>query len=195
MYQQLSDFSDQWAESGSFDWMHYADPDRNISGFAETQLRWMMPPTSLSETTTAIRMRFLRDARVSRSSHRTDSCPVLERVAQTIAAKLDAQAAKRLKRLATFADGWDQGQGQALTEDSLLGLERLLELADFRGLDVALFLSRDGQLLLNWPDAQNELVELEVARNCLMVFIGANGEEFEVPLEPGAIADIMIRVR
>lgn len=140
-------------------------------------------------------MQLVLGSRARRSSNRADPSGPLERVAETIAVKLGAQAAERLKRLATFADGWDQGYGRALTEDTLLGLERLLALADFADLDVALFLSRDGHLLLNWPDATGELVELDIARDTLMCFIASTGDELELPIEPRVVSDLMTRVR
>ncbi|QVL50147.1 MAG: hypothetical protein KFB96_06690 [Thiocapsa sp.] len=195
MNPQPSGFAGRAAEYCGCEWMGSADPGWNIAVFAESQVRWIAAPAQLRGTASATRMQLVLGSRARRSSDRADPSGPLERVAETIAVKLGAQAAERLKRLATFADGWDQGYGRALTEDTLLGLERLLALADFADLDVALFLSRDGHLLLNWPDGNGELVELDIARDTLMCFIASTGDELELPIEPRAVTDLMTRVR
>ncbi len=195
MNPQSSGFAGRAAEYGGCEWMGSADPGWNIAVFAESQVRWIAAPAPLRGTASATRMQLVLGARARTSSNRADPSDPLERVAKTIAVTLGARAAKRLKRLGTFADGWDQGHGRALTEDTLLGLERLLSLADFADLDVALFLSRDGHLLLNWPDATGELVELDIARDSLMCFIASAGDEFELPIEPKSVSELMTRVR
>jgi hypothetical protein len=113
---------------------------------------------------------------------------LLKRASEKTGALLGAQAERRLKRLATYADGWDDGRGRALTEHSLLGLLRLLELGDWTDLDVALFLSRKGRVLVNWPDAKGEIVELEVAKDYLTCFMASTGEELDLPIDAQAVS-------
>lgn len=195
MNPQSSGFAGRAAEYCGCEWMGSTDPGWNIAVFAASQVHWIAAPAQLRGTASAIQMQLVIGSRARRSSNRADPSDPLERVTKTIAVKLGAQAARRLKRLATFVDGWDQGHGRALTEGTLLGLERLLALADFADLDVALFLSRDGHLLLNWPDANGELVELDIARDSVMCFMASTGDELELPIEPRAVSDLMTRVR
>ncbi|KAA6183931.1 hypothetical protein F2Q65_14065 [Thiohalocapsa marina] len=184
----------EFASSGCA-WLAYAEPDRTIAGFAEARLRQVATPAQLRWTASAGQTYLLLDPQPITRRDRTASHQLLERAAAKTAAKLGAQAARRLQRLATYPDGWDQGQGRALADDSLLGLERLLDLADWSGLDVALFLSRDGQVLVNWPDAQGEVVELEIARDHFTCFMASTGDEIELPIEARAVSDVLARSR
>lgn len=176
-------------------WLPYAEPGQTIAGFAEARLRQVAAPVQLRWTASAGQACLLLDPQLITRHDRTASHQLLERVAAKAAAKLGVQAARRLKRLATYADGWDEGHGRALTDDSLLGLERLLDLADWSGLDVALFLSREGQVLVNWPDAKGEVVELEIAKDRLTCFMASTGDELALPNEARAVSDMLARSR
>lgn len=112
----------------------------------------------------------------------------MEHALDRLSAILGSQAAIRLKRLATYTDGWDEGRGCKLSNDSLIGLMRLLELGDWTGLDIALFLSHEGRVLVNWLDAKGEIVELEVAKDYLTCFMA--GEERDLPLNAEAVSNV-----
>lgn len=195
MIQQMNSVGVHGSKSAGFAWLAYAEPGRNIAGFADAQVYQMTAPVQLRGTVSATATRLTLDTRAITPIKQADPQDLLERVGKQAAAKLDAHAARRLKRLATYADGWDHGQGRALTEESLVGLERLLELVNFTRLDVALFLSQDGRVLLNWPDAQGELVELEVAKDSLTCFMASTGDEFELPIESQAVSKVIARSR
>ena len=149
----------------------------------------------LRDTASAYETSLLINLQRRRLRDRCASKHLLKRASEKAGAILGAQAARRLRRLGTYADGWDEGQGRALTEYSLLGLLRLLELGDWTGLDVALFLSCEGRVLVNWPDAKGELVELEVAKDYLTCFMASTGEERGLPLNAEAVSDVLARSR
>lgn len=176
-------------------WLAFADPGRHLAGFAEKQVHWLIAPVSLGTTASAVQAWLLFERETEPTVHGSEPFSLLARVLDKTATKLGPHAARRLGRLATYTDGWDLGQGLALTSEALVGLERLLDIADFQDLDVALFLSHAGNVLLNWPDAQGELVELEVAARRMMCFIAATGEEFERPIEAGAVSGLLSRSR
>lgn len=196
MNQQAMAMAAPGSEAATSGWLAFADPGRHLAGFAEKQVYWLVAPLSLGTTASAVQAWLLFERETEPTVLRSGSSGLLARVLDKTAVKLGPHAARRLGRLATYAEGWDLGQGLALTSESLGGLERLLDIADFKDLDVALFLSHDGHILLNWPDArEGELVELEVAARRLMCFIAATGEEFELPIEAGAVSALLSRSR
>ena len=195
MRQQAMAMAARGSEAATNGWLAFDDPGRHLAGFAEKQVHWLVAPLSLGTTASAVQAWLLFERETEPTDLRSESSSLLARVLDKTAIKLGPHAARRLGRLATYADGWDLGQGRALTSESLLGLARLLDIADFNDLDVAVFLSHEGHVLLNWPDAQGELVELEVTARRMMCFIAATGEEFELPIEAGAVSGLLSRSR
>lgn len=173
----------------------YAAPGRGIAGFTEARVNQIAAFVELRDTASAYETSLLLNLQRRKLRDRSASKHLLKRASEKTGAILGAQAERRLKRLATYGYGWDEGSGLALTEYSLLGLLRLLELGDWTDLDVALFLSRKGRVLVNWPDAKGEIVELEVAKDYLTCFIASTGEERALPIDAQVVSAVLARSR
>jgi len=112
---------------------------------------------------------------------------VQQRILAQTQAKLGTRAAERLERFMSYAEGWDEGQGQPINLASLLAFERFLAIADLSGLSVALFMTVDGHVVINWLDSADKLIEIEFQPDALTCFAEADDSEKTVLIEEGAI--------
>lgn len=161
----------------------------NIAGFSEQIYRLKQDPAPLSSLVSYI------EVEPAENSTRLFSTPEaqLNRIVVIIQQQLGQHAADRLRSFASYPDGWDEGQGRALNRGALAGLERILQIADFSQSDVALFMSHDGHPILNWPDHQGELVEVEIGAHTLDCYVAAEGSEFALPITVDAVRDFLTR--
>lgn len=89
-----------------------------------------------------------------------------------------ALGADGLERLATFSNltaGWDDGAGEPLKFDSLRQLDGFFSWSELSPDNLGLFMSQDGNLITNWPDSQDCLIELEFSDREISAFFEADG--------------------
>lgn len=114
-------------------WQAFADPSQRIAGFSEARLRQIAVPIQLRDTACAVQTRLLLDPQPRTTRGRAAAGLLLERVAAKAATTLGAQAVRRLRRLAAYADGWDEGQGRNRGTGDRQGSLHLFHGIDRRG--------------------------------------------------------------
>ncbi|MEJ5989091.1 hypothetical protein WG902_03760 [Ramlibacter sp. PS3R-8] len=68
---------------------------------------------------------------------------------------------RRLQEFAALPPGWDGGASSPLNANSLAVFDQFMRSAHITPPDVAVFMSHEGALILNWPDAVGAISELQ----------------------------------
>lgn len=93
-------------------------------------------------------------------------------------ATLGQHGVRRYEEFWSYRDGWDFGEGKALSLASIELMDVFLRhYADFQSTP-SLFLTRAGNLMLGWEDAQGEPIELEFGPgDGFLLYLSAPDEE------------------
>lgn len=77
----------------------------------------------------------------------------------------------------SYTDGWDFGQGKALSQSSVTRLEKFFEkYSRFRGRP-SLFLTPGGCLMLGWEDEAGNTIEIEFTSRGFSLYLASTDEE------------------
>jgi hypothetical protein len=88
---------------------------------------------------------------------------------------LGAHAAERLTMLLECKTGWDGCDAAALNLASLNIASHFVSTFDLREKEVGVFMSRDGNIVLNWPRPNDhKIVEIEFFPDCYSLYVGGN---------------------
>lgn len=94
---------------------------------------------------------------------------------------------KRLTDFGNLDSGWDGANGRRLDIHSVERFSHFFAETNFCPNDACIFMSRDGNVVVNWLDpasAGQDIIELEFCVDGIDYFIEASGEEGSVPFEP-----------
>lgn len=116
-----------------------------------------------------------------------------EAALQAVREKLGEHAAYRLERFMAYQEGWDSGRGDPLQLGSLEGLPKFLAMADLGNRDAAIFMSPDGNVVLNWHRNQGSLLEIEIFRDSILCFDEAEDSEVYLPMDRSALGEYFSR--
>jgi hypothetical protein len=99
-------------------------------------------------------------------------------------ATLGQHGVRRYEEFWSYPDGWDFGEGKALSTTSIELMDAFLRDCDgFQGTP-SVFLTRAGNLMLGWEDAQGEPIELEFGPGeGFLLYLSASDEERAYSLE------------
>lgn len=117
---------------------------------------------------------------------------VVDRVFSQVERKIGLHAANRLKKFTSYRNGWDSGSGKSLSNDSLRSLETFLSVVPDCSEGFAIFMSPQGNLILNWYDKANKLIEIEFLKNIVSCYIEATEKEIEIPVNESAIKSLLV---
>ncbi len=115
-----------------------------------------------------------------------------DRVFSQVERKIGLHAANRLKRFASYKNGWDSGSGKSLSSDSLHSLEKFLNAVSDCSDGFAIFMSPQGNVILNWYDKANKLIEIEFLKDIIFCYFEATEEEVEIPVNEWAIKSFLV---
>jgi hypothetical protein len=96
---------------------------------------------------------------------------------------IDSNAAHRLDMFIDYRPGWDHGSGKALSIGSLNALRRFIDAESLDERDASLFMSHDGNVVLNWRSRRGHLIEVEFLPDSVVIFSAADDVERELPLD------------
>lgn len=114
---------------------------------------------------------------------------VKEAALQAAREKLGEHAAYRLERFMTYQEGWDSGRGGQLQLGSLEGLTKLLAMVDLGNRDAAIFMSPDGNVVVNWHRNQGSLLEIEIFQDTILCFDEAEDSEAYLSMDRFAVGE------
>jgi hypothetical protein len=86
----------------------------------------------------------------------------------------------RIKHFSSLNPGWDRGQGNTLSRDSLKSFDQFFSMGDFIVKDLSVFMSSDGNLIANWLLNEETTVELEFEKELIHYFNEASGDEYSI---------------
>ena len=90
---------------------------------------------------------------------------------------LGADGVERLERFRKFRANWDGEGARTLARDSVETFSQFFRDAGLRPNEMAVFMSREGNVMVNWIDDFGGLIELEFAGAGVSFFLGSWGEE------------------
>ncbi|MGD9810918.1 MAG: hypothetical protein AB7U35_06225 [Sphingobium sp.] len=148
---------------------------------------------SLTEPSSSLRFQFrLNEDPVDRMFREITAETTQRDRIKTIRNKLGARAAERFSRFMEYEDGWDGGRGKSLDPGSTASLMQLLSLIDLSTHDVGLFMSLDGNVVLNWTMADGSLVEIELAPEAVNVYVERSESDITIPFDEEQIRNLPI---
>lgn len=116
----------------------------------------------------------------------------IEVAAESVANKIDQNAANRLVLFLSYPNGWDSGRGKALSYESVDGLYSFLEQTDKLPDTTSIFMSSSGNIVLNWNDAKGNLVEIEFFGNTKIdCYTASNDDEFEIQNDAASVVTFL----
>lgn len=110
-----------------------------------------------------------------------------EDLTRAVSENLGEHAAERFRRFMDYPDGWDHGCGRRLDPGSIDAFLRLLRMTDLPTANVGLFMSPDGNVVINWESPTDDFIEIEIEPETLEVYLGSEDREITVPLDEEAI--------
>jgi hypothetical protein len=105
-----------------------------------------------------------------------DAAGVMEYLSGATKEALGIQGTQRLLSFAELGAGWDGGSGNLLQLSSLARMDEFFGSYDIRPAGLGVFMSQDGDLIVNWLDAQGFIVELEFSSSKVAAFFEATEE-------------------
>ncbi len=85
---------------------------------------------------------------------------------------LDAHSAERLAQIFDCEAGWDGSNARELSLESLHWCAQFISSYELRGKEVGVFMSPDGEMVLNWPKtAGGGLAEITFSKNGYSLFV------------------------
>lgn len=116
------------------------------------------------------------------------STDVLDKRASEV---LGANGVKRFEEFKQYKDGWDHGNGKALSFRSVAIMERLIN--NFSGFpcEPSLFFTREGNLQLGWEDKKGKSVELEFCPDGIEFYVESKNIEGEVSISELGISELI----
>ena len=88
---------------------------------------------------------------------------------------------KRLENFFRLSAGWDGRASKPIDLNSVAVFSRFFSETGLRPDDLGIFMSAQGNVVVNWPDQDSRLVELEFLPSGIDYFIERSGEEGNVP--------------
>lgn len=79
---------------------------------------------------------------------------------ESLGSILGSDVASRLTDLANTEAGWDGGDAEAMSLDSLSAMENFFKKAGSFSDDIGFFLGYDGEILINWKDPTGALIDM-----------------------------------
>lgn len=103
-------------------------------------------------------------------------------ISEAIKSALGEYNVARLREFAKLSFGWDSGRGQPLSLSSLKSASQFLSDTGFRPDNPSVFMSADGNVVLNWLDRSNmsSIIELEFTGGEINYYIEKTDEEGSV---------------
>lgn len=100
---------------------------------------------------------------------------------------LGANGLRRLSEFSTYRAGWDAGQGQPLSIDSVSSLEYFLDqIPELSASEPSLFLTRNGNLQIAFEDHEGKTIEIDFLPARLEYYFEAGDEESSLALSDAA---------
>jgi len=97
-------------------------------------------------------------------------------LSQSVKDLVGENGVQRLEEFSKATDGWDGRGSHALKPKSIETLNRFFGGGDFAPADVAVFMSRSGLIVANWP-LNDHFVELEFSEERISYFFAADDSE------------------
>ena len=83
----------------------------------------------------------------------------------------------RLESFFNLQTGWDGAESKAINLESVEMFSNFFDYTNFRHDELAVFMSAYGNVVINWPEHDNEIIELEFSPSGIDYFIERNEEE------------------
>ena len=100
----------------------------------------------------------------------------------------------RLQSFFQLQGGWDGKSSKPIDLKSVEVFSSFFSDTGLRPKQLGIFMSAQGNVVVNWPDQDNRLVELEFLPNGVDYFIESSGEEGTVPKGDIGFSKLMIRL-
>ncbi|UST52980.1 hypothetical protein NF681_11555 [Comamonadaceae bacterium OTU4NAUVB1] len=107
---------------------------------------------------------------------------------------LGASGLIRLEQFLALEAGWDSGYGEPLNIRSLEKLSFFLEESRIQPPRLGTFMSQDGNLIINWLDANNKIIELEFSSNQVSIFKEKDSRSYELLLKNSGSVEKILRI-
>lgn len=97
----------------------------------------------------------------------------------------------RFNEFLLYDKGWDFGRGESLSKHSIAILDSFLNSFEkLKDKEPSLFLTRCGNLQLNWEDNSGKAIEIEFYPNKIEYYIESNNEEGDIEFSDYIVIDI-----
>ena len=98
---------------------------------------------------------------------------------------------ERLNTFRTLDEGWDGQHARSLDLESLRRLSSFFSATGLAPAGLAIFMTPEGFLVVNWHDAENRLVELEFLNDAIAYYLEGTEEEGYVPAGDAGAARLL----
>ena len=107
---------------------------------------------------------------------------------------IGAGGLKRLQSFLRLQNGWDGKSSKPINLKSVEVFSSFFADSGLRPKELGIFMSAQGNVVVNWPDHDDRLVELEFLPNGVEYFMESSGEEGTVPKGDIGFSKLMIRL-
>lgn len=107
---------------------------------------------------------------------------------------IGAAGLKRLQSFLRLQNGWDGKSSKPINLKSVEVFSSFFADSGLRPKELGIFMSAQGNVVVNWPDHDDRLVELEFLPNGVEYFMESSGEEGTVPKGDIGFSKLMIRL-
>ena len=101
----------------------------------------------------------------------------------------------RLEKFRSLQFDWDRRGASSIEEASVRALSTFFRDSSLEPKRLGLFMAPSGHLIVNWEDADSNLVELEFLADRVLYFFEGTGEEGEVSRNSGEIARLFVKLK
>lgn len=101
---------------------------------------------------------------------------------------------KRLESFFKLQSGWDGRDSRSISLNSVADFSNFFDETGFCPEKLGIFMSAQGNVVINWPDQRGQLVELEFHSNGVDYFVEENGEEGTLSKEDLGFSGMLSRV-
>lgn len=94
---------------------------------------------------------------------------------------------RRLEHFGEYLTGWDSGLGSPIDRRSLTNFSEFLRATKLKPQNAAIFMSHDGELMLNWERSNGDVIELTFAPDSVGYYFESTDEEGSVSNSDAAV--------
>lgn len=115
-------------------------------------------------------------------------------ISAAASAAVGSAGLKRLESFLQLQPGWDGMTSKPIDLNSIADFSSFFDETGCRPSRLGVFMSAEGNVVVNWPDQHDQLVELEFHSSGVDYFIERSGEEGTIPREDIGFRELLNRI-